>query len=105
MADTKREKDPNPADYCKEPVTHALAQSATADVVFVGDDGIQLFPQPITNDRLDPLSWSFAQKHSVLAILMALYVASIMLAPNVELSAIRTVIQLANQALGCSLIS
>lgn len=34
-----------------------------------------LFPQPV-DDPLDPLNWSFFQKHGILAIVMALYVAS-----------------------------
>jgi hypothetical protein len=32
-------------------------------------DGIRVHPQP-TTDPLDPLNWSFVQKHSVLAIVM-----------------------------------
>lgn len=42
--------------------------------MFVGDDGFKLFPQPVAGDPLDPLNWSFAQKHAILAIVMALYV-------------------------------
>lgn len=74
MADAKKEKHPNAAGNFKEPVPHALDYTAPPEVVFVGDDGIKLFPQPVVGDRLDPLSWSFAQKHVILAILMALYV-------------------------------
>lgn len=32
-------------------------------------DGIRVHPQP-TTDPLDPLNWSFVQKHSILAIVM-----------------------------------
>ncbi|KID98765.1 Major facilitator superfamily domain, general substrate transporter, partial [Metarhizium majus ARSEF 297] len=36
-------------------------------------DGFKLFPQPILGDHLDPLNWSFAQKHTILAIIMSIY--------------------------------
>ncbi|KFG83841.1 putative MFS transporter [Metarhizium anisopliae] len=36
-------------------------------------DGFKLFPQPILGDHLDPLNWSFAQKHIILAIIMSIY--------------------------------
>lgn len=94
MADTQKEKDPDAAGDCKEPVPHALDYTASAELAFVGDDGIKLFPQPIAGDGLDPLSWSFAQKHVILAILMALYVAPFLLTVDVELST--------NEALGRS---
>ena len=72
MAATMKEKDWNAAGDCKQPVPHALDHTTPAEVVFVGDDGIKLVPKPIAGDRLDPLSWSFAQKHVILAIVMAL---------------------------------
>lgn len=34
-------------------------------------DGVKLHPQP-TADPLDPLNWSFAKKHTILAIVMYL---------------------------------
>jgi hypothetical protein len=45
--------------------------TVTSEVV-IGDDGFKLFPQPVTGDKLDPLNWSFVQKHAVLSIVMAL---------------------------------
>jgi len=36
---------------------------------FITRDGIRVHPQP-TTDPLDPLNWSFIQKHSILAIVM-----------------------------------
>lgn len=45
---------------------------AGADQVFLNKDGFELFPQPVSGDNLDPLNWSFAQKHTILAIIMAL---------------------------------
>jgi len=35
-------------------------------------DGFKLFPQPIIGDELDPLNWSFVQKHTILSTIMAL---------------------------------
>lgn len=37
-------------------------------------DGFKLFPQPILGDHLDPLNWSFVQKHIILAIIMSMCV-------------------------------
>ncbi|UNI21326.1 hypothetical protein JDV02_007325 [Purpureocillium takamizusanense] len=45
----------------------------TAHEVVLGKDGFELFPQPVAGDPLDPLNWSWAQKHCILAIIMALY--------------------------------
>ncbi|KAF2431242.1 major facilitator superfamily transporter [Tothia fuscella] len=42
------------------------------DAVPLSKDGIKLHPQP-TSDPLDPLNWSSFKKHSILAIVMALY--------------------------------
>jgi hypothetical protein len=38
-------------------------------------DGLRVHPQP-TADPLDPLNWSFFQKHTILAIVMFKYVFS-----------------------------
>ncbi|KPI39129.1 putative transporter [Cyphellophora attinorum] len=38
----------------------------------VTKDGMRLHPQP-TSDPLDPLNWTFLQKHSILAIIMFFY--------------------------------
>lgn len=43
----------------------------TRDIV-LSKDGLKLFPQPVQGDSLDPLNWSAAQKHAILAIVMAL---------------------------------
>ena len=37
----------------------------------ISKDGVKLHPQP-TADPLDPLNWSFAKKHTILAIVMYL---------------------------------
>lgn len=42
-----------------------------ADDVGVVRDGMKLHPQP-TADPLDPLNWSSAKKHTILAIVMYL---------------------------------
>lgn len=42
------------------------------DLPVVEHDGFRLHPQP-TSDPLDPLNWSSFRKHSILAIVMALY--------------------------------
>lgn len=42
------------------------------ELIVIGRDGFQLFPQPVLKDPLDPLNWSKVQKNSILAIVMAL---------------------------------
>lgn len=37
-------------------------------------DGFSVHPQPVPGDAMDPLNWSSFQKHTILAIVMALYV-------------------------------
>lgn len=49
-------------------------QTDSAELVQVTENGLKLFPQPVAGDALDPLNWSSAQKHIILAIIMALYV-------------------------------
>lgn len=44
---------------------------SSADDVGVVRDGMKLHPQP-TADPLDPLNWSSAKKHTILAIVMYL---------------------------------
>lgn len=51
-------------------------QTDSAELVQVTENGLKLFPQPVAGDALDPLNWSSAQKHIILAIVMALYVRS-----------------------------
>ncbi|GKT60202.1 MFS transporter [Colletotrichum tofieldiae] len=36
-------------------------------------DGFSVHPQPVPGDAMDPLNWSSFQKHTILAIVMALY--------------------------------
>ena len=43
----------------------------THDLVLT-KDGFPLFPQPVLGDELDPLNWSWVQKHTILAIVMSL---------------------------------
>jgi hypothetical protein len=45
------------------------------DELVLSKDGLPLFPQPVLSDDLDPLNWSSAQKHTILAIVMSLYAA------------------------------
>ncbi|GJN80469.1 hypothetical protein PLIIFM63780_003995 [Purpureocillium lilacinum] len=45
----------------------------TTHEVVLSKDGFKLFPQPVPSDPLDPLNWSWVQKHSILGIIMALY--------------------------------
>ncbi|TLS25637.1 hypothetical protein PpBr36_07806 [Pyricularia pennisetigena] len=48
-------------------------QIDSTELVQVTENGLKLFPQPVADDALDPLNWSSAQKHTILAIIMALY--------------------------------
>lgn len=54
-----------------EKVTHSPDGQITNEIV-IGADGFKLFPQPVLNDELDPLNWSFTRKHIILSIVMAL---------------------------------
>jgi hypothetical protein len=54
-----------------EKPTHDPAGQITNEIV-IGADGFKLFPQPVLDDQLDPLNWSFARKHTILSIVMAL---------------------------------
>ncbi|TKA80451.1 hypothetical protein B0A49_01893 [Cryomyces minteri] len=45
---------------------------ADVEVAVLERDGMRLHPQP-TSDPLDPLNWTSARKHSILAIVMSLY--------------------------------
>lgn len=47
------------------------AGQTTAEVLLT-KDGLKVHPQPVEGDPLDPLNWSFTQKHIILAIVMAL---------------------------------
>ncbi|SMR62884.1 unnamed protein product [Zymoseptoria tritici ST99CH_3D1] len=48
------------------------AGSITAEVL-LDKNGFRLFPIPVQGDVLDPLYWSWFQKHTILSIVMALY--------------------------------
>jgi len=50
-----------------------VAHGTITDELVLSKDGFALFPQPVLNDELDPLNWSTFQKHTILAIIMALY--------------------------------
>ncbi|KAK2033243.1 major facilitator superfamily transporter [Colletotrichum zoysiae] len=45
---------------------------ATQEVALT-KDGFSVHPQPVPGDAMDPLNWSSFQKHTILAIVMALY--------------------------------
>ncbi|TDZ27334.1 Abhydrolase domain-containing protein ACTT2-2 [Colletotrichum spinosum] len=45
----------------------------TTQEVTLTQDGFSVHPQPVHGDALDPLNWSTFQKHTILAIVMALY--------------------------------
>jgi hypothetical protein len=72
MADIKDTNKPSsapetsPVLESKNPVGHIT------DELVLSKDGLPLFPQPVLGDDLDPLNWSFAQKHTILAIVMSL---------------------------------
>ncbi|KFZ17727.1 hypothetical protein V501_01595 [Pseudogymnoascus sp. VKM F-4519 (FW-2642)] len=47
--------------------------SHAANEIVLSKEGFKLFPQPVLGDNLDPLNWSFVQKHTILAIVMSIY--------------------------------
>lgn len=68
-------------DKAREKTQGALGPDATSTTasqdgqtneIFLSEDGFKLFPQPVSGDTLDPLSWSFIQKHAILAAIMSL---------------------------------
>ncbi|KAK8045461.1 major facilitator superfamily transporter [Apiospora rasikravindrae] len=75
MADMEKEKekDRDVEGVARDAVTNEQDHFTADEVVFVGEDGLRLFPQPVRGDKLDPLNWTFAQKHVILAIVMAMY--------------------------------
>ncbi len=64
------------ADVEKKPSTLGLDSNDSVgqatDELVLSKDGLPLFPQPVLGDDLDPLNWSWAQKHTILAIVMSL---------------------------------
>lgn len=65
------EKDSKPTEALAVP--QEPRQHGTADEVVLTKDGVKMFPQPIAGDSLDPLNWTTARKHAILAIVMSLY--------------------------------
>ena len=49
-----------------------VESGAVSGEVQVDKNGFKLFPQPVQEDKLDPLNWSTWRKHGILAIVMAL---------------------------------
>lgn len=49
-----------------------LSEGVATDEVVLSKDGFKLFPQPVVGDPLDPLNWTFARKHTILAVVMSL---------------------------------
>ncbi|KAK8070188.1 Major facilitator superfamily transporter [Apiospora phragmitis] len=78
MADMEKQKEKEKgldvAGISKEPGTNGHNHLIADEVVFVGEAGFKLFPQPVRGDELDPLNWSFARKHIVLAIVFHVHV-------------------------------
>lgn len=66
MSDIQSEKKVSVVD-----VPDTEAGYITADVP-VDKNGFKLFPIPVQGDPLDPLNWSWFQKHAILSIVMAL---------------------------------
>lgn len=71
MADLDGKMDVESLRPADEKTSQNPTGSVTSEVV-IGNDGFKLFPQPVTEDKFDPLNWSFVQKHTILAIVMSL---------------------------------
>ncbi|KAK6217288.1 MFS transporter [Colletotrichum tabaci] len=69
MADSITEKEK--IAFPSTPVDDGLGKS-TQEVTLT-KDGFSVHPQPVPGDAMDPLNWSSFQKHTILAIVMALY--------------------------------
>ncbi|KAL1592652.1 hypothetical protein SLS60_011068 [Paraconiothyrium brasiliense] len=67
MNELDEKKDSGPSAPAQTPTDSAQGEIA------LSKDGIILHPQAVQNDALDPLNWSSFQKHTILAIVMALY--------------------------------
>ncbi|OAQ62043.1 MFS transporter [Pochonia chlamydosporia 170] len=66
------EKQPSAAAESSSSVDNASTSHGEPEIV-LSKDGFKLFPQPVLGDDLDPLNWSFFQKHVILSIIMAIY--------------------------------
>jgi hypothetical protein len=71
MEDTDNEKQLSLPINSEDSVAGVSINDAAHGVV-LSKDGFKLFPQPVLGDSLDPLNWSFIQKHIILAIVMFL---------------------------------
>jgi hypothetical protein len=71
MPDVQEKQSSTPGDSSIADVS----MSPAVPEVMLSKDGFKLFPQPVPGDKLDPLNWSFIQKHVILAIIMAMCVA------------------------------
>lgn len=71
MADAEK-KDTFPSSVPTPELNQIDTAGQATDELVLSKDGLPLFPQPVVGDDLDPLNWSVAQKHSILAIVMAL---------------------------------
>lgn len=71
MADSNRKRDAESLDPSDEKIFQDPMSGVISEIA-IGDDGFRVFPQPITSDKLDPLNWSFKQKHTILSIVMSL---------------------------------
>lgn len=66
MAEIEKKKDPEIDAPSPDPVDSAQGEA------LLSKSGVVLHPHPVQNDVLDPLNWSSFQKHTLLAIVMAL---------------------------------
>ncbi|KAF2451855.1 MFS general substrate transporter [Karstenula rhodostoma CBS 690.94] len=62
----------NKKDFGITAPSQVPADSAHGEII-LSQGGIVLHPQAVQDDALDPLNWSTFQKHTLLAIVMALY--------------------------------
>lgn len=58
----------------RSPVVDSDDAIIAAESALLDPHGFKLFPQPVQGDALDPLNWTWLQKHIILSIVMALYV-------------------------------
>ena len=72
MVDFENEK--KPVETGADGSLDVESGQVTTEVLY-DKNGFELFPQPVQDDELDPLNWSPFQKHGILSIVMALWVA------------------------------
>lgn len=71
MESPKRDNLPRRVHIPEPRQTSPVTPSPAVDVAAL-HEWVKVFPQPVFNDALDPLNWSFTQKHAILAIVMAM---------------------------------